>query len=172
MPFPKACGPHCVNPSALKGQSIAIWGYGREGRAALQYLRTRLPGQPLTVFCNASEADEIAALGDAGILCGKGNLTTGDVFQRGPKRLDRVARRHVRDPLHERTDFALADVRGERCRIATHRFRGEDRLMQRVEVNQRDLRLLGHGRINVAGEAQIHQQQRVPRRGTRLAPAG
>ncbi|MFN5702258.1 MAG: UDP-N-acetylmuramoyl-L-alanine--D-glutamate ligase, partial [Gammaproteobacteria bacterium] len=77
-----------MNPSALKGQSIAIWGYGREGRAALQYLRTRLPGQPLTVFCNASEADEIAALGDAGIVCrsepGGDDLAAFDVVVKSP----------------------------------------------------------------------------------------
>lgn len=58
-----------MNPSALKGQSIAIWGYGREGRAALRYLRGCLPEQPLTVFCSAAEALEIAAFGDAHICC-------------------------------------------------------------------------------------------------------
>ena len=69
MPFPNPYGPRCVNPSALKNQSIAIWGYGREGRAALQYLRTRLPGQAVTVFCNAQEATEINAFGDSAICC-------------------------------------------------------------------------------------------------------
>lgn len=69
MPFPNPYGPRCVNPSALKNQSIAIWGYGREGRAALQYLRARLPGQAVTVFCNAQEATEINAFGDSAICC-------------------------------------------------------------------------------------------------------
>lgn len=88
MPFPIPCGPHCVNPSALKGQSIAIWGYGREGRAALQYLRARLPGQALTVFCNAQEAAEINAIGDEAIRCrsepGAEDLAAFDVVVKSP----------------------------------------------------------------------------------------
>lgn len=44
---------------------MALWGWGREGRAAYQALRARLPALPLTLFCNAAEAGEAAALGDA-----------------------------------------------------------------------------------------------------------
>lgn len=42
----------------LAGQRVAIWGYGREGRATLAALRRRLPDLVPTVFC--SEADALA----------------------------------------------------------------------------------------------------------------
>ena len=48
----------------LEGRRVALWGWGREGRAAHRALRARLPGLPLTLFCNAAEAAEAAALGD------------------------------------------------------------------------------------------------------------
>jgi len=41
--------------AALAGQRVAIWGFGREGRAAITALRQRLPQQPLTLFCTAAE---------------------------------------------------------------------------------------------------------------------
>jgi UDP-N-acetylmuramoylalanine--D-glutamate ligase len=47
----------------LASRRVAIWGFGREGRAALAALRSRLPRASLTVFCNASEA---ALIRDAG----------------------------------------------------------------------------------------------------------
>ncbi|RYZ73965.1 MAG: UDP-N-acetylmuramoyl-L-alanine--D-glutamate ligase [Lysobacteraceae bacterium] len=51
--------------SQLEGRRVALWGWGREGRAAYYALRARLPALPLTLFCNAAEAGEAAALGDA-----------------------------------------------------------------------------------------------------------
>jgi UDP-N-acetylmuramoylalanine--D-glutamate ligase len=56
-----------VRISELDGKRIAIWGYGREGRAALAALRWRLPRQPVTVFCNEAEAAAIAAMEDPGL---------------------------------------------------------------------------------------------------------
>ena len=50
--------------SELEGRRIAIWGYGREGRAALAMLRERCPGTPLTLFCGPDEADAVRGLGD------------------------------------------------------------------------------------------------------------
>ena len=51
--------------AALAGQRVALWGWGREGRAAYDALRSRLPGQVLTLFCSVSEADDAAASKDA-----------------------------------------------------------------------------------------------------------
>jgi hypothetical protein len=59
-PFRPNSGSLCVLLS-LESKRIAIWGYGREGRAALVYLRHLLPQQQLTVLCNAAEAMEISA---------------------------------------------------------------------------------------------------------------
>ena len=45
----------------LEGRRIAVWGYGREGRAALSVLRARFPTQPITLFCSDVEAKTVAA---------------------------------------------------------------------------------------------------------------
>lgn len=50
--------------SQLEGRRVALWGWGREGRAAHDAIRARLPALPLTLFCGAAEADDAAALGD------------------------------------------------------------------------------------------------------------
>ncbi len=49
----------------LDGLRVALWGWGREGRAAYRAIRRRLPMQPLTLFCGADEVDEVRALDDA-----------------------------------------------------------------------------------------------------------
>ncbi|RZA36119.1 MAG: UDP-N-acetylmuramoyl-L-alanine--D-glutamate ligase [Lysobacteraceae bacterium] len=51
--------------SQLEGKRVALWGWGREGHAAYGAIRSRLPRQPLTLFCSSEEAVEAAALGDA-----------------------------------------------------------------------------------------------------------
>src|SRR5690606_1073105 len=59
--FRRTCTP-CSNAAEsmrideLAGKRVAIWGMGREGRAALGVLRRRLANQPLAIFCNATEA--------------------------------------------------------------------------------------------------------------------
>ena len=50
--------------SQLDGKRVALWGWGREGRAAYRALRARLPSLRLTLFCNDEEANEVATLGD------------------------------------------------------------------------------------------------------------
>ena len=50
--------------SQLENLGVALWGWGREGRAACHAIRTRLPDLPLTLFCNADEAMQAQALGD------------------------------------------------------------------------------------------------------------
>lgn len=47
----------------LQGRRVAIWGFGREGRAALQAVRQACPGQTLTVLCSEGERAEVNALG-------------------------------------------------------------------------------------------------------------
>ena len=49
----------------LDGKRVALWGWGREGRAAYRALRRRLPALPLTLFCSTEELAEAHALGDA-----------------------------------------------------------------------------------------------------------
>lgn len=44
----------------LADQHVAIWGLGREGRAALSAVRKRVPRLAITVFCNAAEATSLA----------------------------------------------------------------------------------------------------------------
>ena len=53
--------------SQLDGRRVALWGWGREGRAAHRALRMRLPALPLTLFCSATEAADTRALGDAAL---------------------------------------------------------------------------------------------------------
>jgi UDP-N-acetylmuramoylalanine--D-glutamate ligase len=48
----------------LADRRVAVWGFGREGRAALAALRSRLPRSRLRVFCSDAEATE---LGDTAI---------------------------------------------------------------------------------------------------------
>lgn len=54
--------------SQLDGRSVALWGWGREGRAAYRALRERLPELTLTLFCSLDEAADARALGDARLL--------------------------------------------------------------------------------------------------------
>ena len=61
--LPPERGP--VGFAALAGKRIALWGWGREGRAAYHALRSRLPRQAMTLFCNDIEAAEASAFGDA-----------------------------------------------------------------------------------------------------------
>ena len=56
--------------SQLEGRRVALWGWGREGRAAHRAIRARLPSLPLTLFCNEAEARDAAALGDAALAVG------------------------------------------------------------------------------------------------------
>jgi UDP-N-acetylmuramoylalanine--D-glutamate ligase len=50
-----------VRISQLEGKRVALWGWGREGRAAYAVLRERLPQLPLTLFCPPAEADGAGA---------------------------------------------------------------------------------------------------------------
>ena len=74
--------------SQLEGRRLALWGWGREGRAAYAALRARLPAQPLTLFCSAEEAASADALGD-GLLsveteASAGRLSAFEVVVKSP----------------------------------------------------------------------------------------
>ena len=74
--------------SQLEGRRLALWGWGREGRAAYRALRARLPGQPLTLFCGVDEASSADALGD-GLLtvetdASAGRLASFEVVVKSP----------------------------------------------------------------------------------------
>ncbi len=81
MPSRRSCGNGCVSDSplsigSLAGRRVALWGWGREGRAAYGAMRARewgmgngeseqrFPGA-LTLFCSVQEAAEAQSLGDA-----------------------------------------------------------------------------------------------------------
>ena len=49
----------------LANRRVAVWGFGREGRAALAALRQQLPQQVFTLFCSAAEAEAARAFGPA-----------------------------------------------------------------------------------------------------------
>lgn len=49
------CGSGWVRISELEGRKVALWGWGREGRAAWRAIRDALPGLSLTLFCRDSE---------------------------------------------------------------------------------------------------------------------
>ncbi|UGB38712.1 UDP-N-acetylmuramoyl-L-alanine--D-glutamate ligase [Frateuria soli] len=55
----------------LAGQRVAIWGFGREGRAAIVALRARLPQLPLTLFCSPAEVASAQALDPALLVRGE-----------------------------------------------------------------------------------------------------
>ena len=64
---PLDIGPPEMGPlgiAQLDGRRVALWGWGREGRAAYRALRHRLPTLPLTLFCSESEVGEARALDD------------------------------------------------------------------------------------------------------------
>lgn len=61
---PPIFGNACVRISQLEGRHVALWGWGREGRAAYQALRKRLPLQALTIFCSSEEFDDARKLAD------------------------------------------------------------------------------------------------------------
>src|SRR5690348_6893071 len=46
----------------LESRDVAVWGFGREGRAALSALRTRFPEKPLALYCKHDEAEAARAL--------------------------------------------------------------------------------------------------------------
>ena len=50
--------------ASLAGKRVALWGWGREGRAAYHAIRSRLPQQRLTLFCGEAEAAEAVSLDD------------------------------------------------------------------------------------------------------------
>lgn len=50
--------------SQLEGKRVALWGWGREGRAAYRTIRSRLPALPLALYCNDEEAAEAGSLAD------------------------------------------------------------------------------------------------------------
>ncbi|KZC15793.1 UDP-N-acetylmuramoylalanine--D-glutamate ligase [Rhodanobacter sp. FW510-R12] len=56
----------------LIGRRVAVWGFGREGRAAIRALRQRCGEQHFTLFCSAGEVDAARAFDPAlGIVAGE-----------------------------------------------------------------------------------------------------
>lgn len=47
--------------SEFEGRRVAVWGYGREGRAALSVLTQKFPAERFTLFCSEAEAAALIA---------------------------------------------------------------------------------------------------------------
>jgi UDP-N-acetylmuramoylalanine--D-glutamate ligase len=56
-----------VRISRLDGRRVALWGWGRESRAAYRAIRAQLPQLPLTLFCSTGEAVDAGSLADASL---------------------------------------------------------------------------------------------------------
>ena len=66
----------------LAGCRVAVWGYGREGRAALAALRARLPSLKPTLLCAAAEADAArAAEPGLAVIAGEPDADTLAAFE-------------------------------------------------------------------------------------------
>lgn len=52
----------------LENKKVAIWGYGREGRAAYYALREKFFEQTLTVLCSEAEASQLREIGDSRLV--------------------------------------------------------------------------------------------------------
>jgi UDP-N-acetylmuramoyl-L-alanine---L-glutamate ligase len=68
----------------LRGRRVAIWGFAREGRAALRFLRDRDPGMAITVLDDADNACHI----DASLISGRASIAAAidgfDVVVKSP----------------------------------------------------------------------------------------
>ena len=68
----------------LRGRRIAIWGFAREGRAALRFLRERDPGMAITVLDDADGARDV----DAPLISGRASIAAAiggfDVVVKSP----------------------------------------------------------------------------------------
>ena len=49
----------------LANQRVAVWGFGREGRAAIHAIRAQLPDLPLALYCSEGEVDAARAFDPA-----------------------------------------------------------------------------------------------------------
>lgn len=74
--------------SQLEGRRVALWGWGREGRAAYRAIRARLPQLPLTLLCLPEETSDATAFDDALLAIATdvtaARLATFDVVVKSP----------------------------------------------------------------------------------------
>ncbi len=103
---------------ALAGQRVAIWGAGREGRAAWTALRARLPEQSVTWLCRPEEAVELTRLADA-----RTHVHAGEVDADTLARFDYVIKSPGISPYIEAVRAAQA--RGMRLTSGTALWFGE-----------------------------------------------
>lgn len=64
-----AAAPLCI--ADLANLRVAIWGFGREGKAAVSAIRSRLPALPLTLFCSEAEVASARAFDTSLVVRGE-----------------------------------------------------------------------------------------------------
>jgi UDP-N-acetylmuramoylalanine--D-glutamate ligase len=94
----------------LADARVAIWGFGREGRAALVALRRYFPHKPLTLFCNEAEAALLIATSDVATPSPPTGSAERVGVSGGRRRLVDVS---PVDPLPPHPTRSLDVVRGE-----------------------------------------------------------
>ena len=72
----------------LADRRVAVWGFGREGRATIAAVREQLPGLPLTLYCTESEIDAARRFDGVRVVHGRepdaSDLADYDVVVKSP----------------------------------------------------------------------------------------
>ena len=106
----------------LTNRRVAIWGFGREGRAAIHALRQHCGNQDFTLFCSAAEVDAASA-SDAAL-----NVVAGEPDAATLGRFDVV----VKSPGISAYKPALLEAQAQGTRFTSGRSRGCSHPTRRV----------------------------------------
>ena len=114
----------------LEHADVAVWGYGREGRAVLAALARRFPDQPLTLYCKPDEAAALKLSPSRGGLGGDGVGWPGLTLCTAPPDADALASHAVvvKSPgiSAYKPEILAAQARGTRFTSGTALWFGEN----------------------------------------------